>query len=75
MTDEVNFGATHEQTKLAVLKEAVDRADNLASVQAQLITTQEQTIVEQRALITDLRERIKSLEGINSELKTALNYA
>jgi hypothetical protein len=62
----------HQQTlldkaKLAVLREAIDRADNLAVVQTQLISTQEQ-------LIQDLRLRVVTLEGQVSELKTALSY-
>lgn len=56
-----------DKAKLAVLREAIDRADNLAVVQAQLISTQEQ-------LIQDLRSRIAILEGQMSELKTALSY-
>lgn len=67
MTDELNFGATHEKTKLAVLREAIDRADNLATVQAQLITTQEQ-------FIQDLKKRIAFLESELSEARTALRY-
>jgi hypothetical protein len=52
---------SHQQTlldkaKLAVLREAIDRADNLAVVQTQLISTQEQ-------LIQDLRLRVVTLEG------------
>jgi hypothetical protein len=63
---------SHQQTlldkaKLAVLREAIDRADNLAVVQTQLISTQEQ-------LIQDLRLRVATLEGQVSELKTALSY-
>lgn len=63
---------SHQQTlldkaKLAVLREAIDRADNLAVVQTQLISTQEQ-------LIQDLRLRVSTLEGQVSELKTALSY-
>jgi hypothetical protein len=63
---------SHQQTlldkaKLAVLREAIDRADNLAVVQTQLISTQEQ-------LIQDLRLRVVTLEGQVSELKTALSY-
>jgi len=67
MTDELTFGATHDRTKLAVLREAVDRADNLAMVQAQLITSQEQHI-------QDLRRRIATLESELAETKTALRY-
>lgn len=67
MTDELTFGATHDKTKLAVLREAVDRADNLAMVQAQLVATQEQ-------LIQDLKRRIVTLESELSEARTALRY-
>lgn len=67
MTDELNFGASHEKTKLAVLREAIDRADNLATVQAQLIDTQEQ-------FIQDLKARVKFLESELSEARTALKY-
>lgn len=67
MTDELQFGATHDKTKLAVLREAIDRADNLASVQAQLISSQEQHI-------QDLKARIKLLESELSEARTALSH-
>jgi hypothetical protein len=67
MTDEMNFGAMHDKSKLAVLREAVDRADNLATVQAQLIETQEQ-------FIQDLKKRIAFLESELSEARTALRY-
>ena len=56
-----------DKAKLAVLREAVDRADNLAAVQSQLILTQEQ-------LIKDLYSRITSLESLVAELKTALHH-
>lgn len=67
MTDEFQFGAIHDTTKLAVLREAVVRADELATVQSQLITTQEQ-------LIQDLKSRIRTLESELSEALTALRY-
>jgi chromosome segregation ATPase len=67
MTDEINFGATHDRTKLAVLREAIDRADNLATVQAQLISSQEQHI-------QDLKARVKFLESELAEARTALKY-
>lgn len=75
MTDELHFGATHDTTKLAVLREAVDRADNLAYVQAQLITSQQNQIQDLKDQLADMRTRIKTLESENSELKTALSYA
>lgn len=56
-----------DRAKLAVLREAIDRADNLATVQAQLISTQEH-------LIQDLRSQIATLKGQMSEFKTALSY-
>jgi uncharacterized membrane protein YccC len=56
-----------DKAKLAVLREAIDRADNLAGVQSQLIATQEQ-------LIKDLYSRIASLESLVAELKTALHH-
>jgi|688.fasta_scaffold03482_25 hypothetical protein len=74
MTDELQFGATYDKTKIAVLREAIDRADNLATVQAQLITTQEHLISDLKLQIVDLRSRIKTLESEASELRTALSY-
>jgi hypothetical protein len=73
MTDELNYGAIsvnaldamRDRSRIAVLKEAIERADQLATVHAQLIATQEQ-------LIQDLRTRIKTLESDNSELRTAV---
>lgn len=56
-----------DKAKQAVLREAIDRADNLAGVQSQLIATQEQ-------LIKDLYSRIASLESLVAELKTALHH-
>lgn len=56
-----------DKAKLAVLREAIDRADTLAAVQAQLISTQEQ-------VIQDLRLQIAALQSQVSELKTALSY-
>ncbi|NBS67352.1 hypothetical protein EBT31_00360 [bacterium] len=56
-----------DKAKLAVLREAIDRADTLATVQAQLISTQEQ-------VIQDLRLQIAALQSQVSELKTALSY-
>lgn len=56
-----------DKAKLAVLREAIDRADTLATVQAQLISTQEQ-------VIQDLRLQITALQSQVSELKTALSY-
>jgi hypothetical protein len=75
MTDELHFGATHDTTKIAVLREAVDRADNLAYVQAQLITNQQNQIQDLKDQLADMRTRLKTLESENSELKTALSYA
>lgn len=75
MTDELHFGATHDTGKLAVLREAVDRADNLAYVQAQLITNQQNQIQDLKDQLADMRTRLKTLESENSELKTALSYA
>lgn len=51
---------TDQVTKLAVLREAVDRADTLATTQAKLILNQEQ-------LITNLESRIRFLESLLSE--------
>ena len=67
MTDELKFGATHDRTKLAVLKEAVERADMLASSQAQTIEMQNEVIVMQRA-------RIRQLESQMAEYKAALAH-
>jgi hypothetical protein len=75
MTDELHFGAAHDTTKIAVLREAVDRADNLAYVQAQLITNQQNQIQDLKDQLADMRTRLKTLESENSELKTALSYA
>jgi hypothetical protein len=65
MTDEMSYSAAHDRTKMAVLREAVDRADNLAVTQAKLITVQEQTI-------ETLRETIRRLESENAELRLAV---
>jgi len=65
MTDELHYGATHEKTRLAVLKEAVDRAANLAATQAKLIESQEM-------LIATLQRRIRTLESELSEARAAL---
>ncbi len=65
MTDELQFGATHDKTKFAVLREAVDRADTLASTQAKLIESQEM-------LIATLQRRIRTLESELSEARAAL---
>jgi two-component sensor histidine kinase len=65
MTDELQFGATHDKTKLAVLREAVERADHLAVIQMRLIESQE-------ALIATLQARIKTLESELSEVRCAL---
>lgn len=50
---------------IAVLREAVDRADAHASAQAQLIQTQ-------RELIVELRERIRSLDSELGVLRGAI---
>jgi len=65
MTDELHFGATHDKTKLAVLREAVERADHLAVIQMRLIESQE-------TLIATLQARIKTLESELSEVRCAL---
>lgn len=52
-----------DTTRLAVLREAVERADFLASTQAKLIANQEQ-------LISNLKSRIKFLEDLLSEATT-----
>jgi|DEB0MinimDraft_3_1074331.scaffolds.fasta_scaffold360519_1 two-component sensor histidine kinase len=65
MTDELQFGATHDKTKLAVLREAVERADHLAVIQMRLIESQE-------TLIATLQARIKTLESELSEVRCAL---
>ena len=65
MTDELQFGATHDKTKLAVLREAVERADHLAVIQMRLIESQE-------TLIATLQARIKTLESELFEVRCAL---
>ena len=65
MTDELHYGATHDKTKLAVLREAVDRADALTGTQAKLIESQE-------LLIATLQRRIRTLESELSEARAAL---
>lgn len=62
MTDELQFSGV----KLAVLREAVDRADTLSAVQAKLIETQSQ-------MIEDLRAKVSALQSECSELKTCLS--
>ena len=65
MTDETTYGAAHDRTKLAVLREAVDRADNLAVTQAKLITVQEE-------MIETLKETVRLLDSQNAELRLAV---
>ena len=64
MTDELRFGAAHDKTKLAVLREAVERADVLSSSLARLIETQQEVINLQRA-------KIRELESLLAEYKAA----
>ena len=65
MTDEMNYGAAHDRTKMAVLREAVDRADNLAVTQAKLIVVQEE-------MIETLKETVRLLDSQNAELRLAV---
>jgi hypothetical protein len=65
MTDETTYGAAHDRTKIAVLREAVDRADNLAVTQARLIVVQEE-------MIETLKETVRLLESHNAELRLAV---
>jgi hypothetical protein len=50
---------------MAVLREAVDRADNLAVTQARLIVVQEE-------MIETLKETVRLLESHNAELRLAV---
>jgi hypothetical protein len=52
------FPAQTDRTKLAVLKEAVERADMLASSQAQTIEMQTELIAMQRARIRQLESEV-----------------
>lgn len=67
MTDEFSFSSCNDQAKVILLREAVDRADTLASFQAKLISTQE-------SLIEMLQKKNKSLESEINELKTFLQF-
>lgn len=49
-------------TRLAVLREAVDRADALASTQARLIATQQEVIELQRHELTRLTSELAELK-------------
>ena len=62
MTEHIN---TPTPAKVAALREAVERADTLAVVQARLIDNQQR-------VIELLEGRIKTLESMVAELKT--NY-
>lgn len=61
-----------EQTKLAVLREAVDRADQLAISQARMIETQNAYLTHQDSYIKSLERRVKELESEVSELRCAI---
>ena len=61
-----------ELTKLAVLREAVDRADTLAIAQARLIDTQSSYLTQQEIYIKSLEQKCRELESQISELRCAV---
>jgi transposase len=61
-----------ESTKLAVLREAVDRADTLAIAQAKLIDTQGAYLSQQDSYIKSLERRVRELESQINELRCAV---
>lgn len=61
-----------ESTKLAVLREAVDRADTLAIAQAKLIDTQGAYLNQQDSYIKSLERRVQQLESEIRELRCAV---
>lgn len=67
MTDELTYGALQmtDHAKLAVLREAVERADALTATQAELIKTQSR-------LLKRTDERYRELESRYRELKKRL---
>lgn len=61
-----------ESTKLAVLREAVDRADQLAISQARMIDTQSNYLTHQDSYIKSLERRVRELESEVNELRCAV---
>lgn len=59
-------------TKIAVLREAVDRADTLAIAQARLIDTQSSYLTQQDSYIKSLERKVRELESQVSELRCAV---
>lgn len=66
------MNAQPDSTKLAVLREAVDRADMLAIAQAKLIDTQSEYLTQQNNYITSLERRLRELESEIAELRCAV---
>lgn len=60
---------SQEATKIAVLREAVDRADHLAISQAKLIDTQSAYLTTQDSYIKSLERRVRELESHIAELR------
>lgn len=65
MNDRSTLKLLNDQTKLAVLREAIDRADALAAMQARMIEQQEE-------MLEMLRTKVRALESENRELRGAL---
>lgn len=61
-----------DSTKIAVLREAVDRADTLAIAQARLIDTQGSYLTQQESYIKSLERKCRELESQISELRCAV---
>lgn len=61
-----------DSTKIAVLREAVDRADTLAITQARLIDTQSNYLTQQESYIKSLERKCRDLESQISELRCAV---
>lgn len=61
-----------DATKIAVLREAVDRADTLSVAQARLIDTQGAYLNQQDSYIKSLERRVRELESQINELRCAM---
>lgn len=64
---------TPDAQKIAVLREAVDRADTLSIAQSKTIDTQAAYLNMQDNYIKSLEKRLRELEGEVSELRCALS--
>lgn len=60
------------EQRIAVLREAVDRADALASTQAMLIATQREYMKLQDAYVQSIERRVREMESQIAEMRCAL---